>query len=94
MRKSKRARTWIGLSGTRYCERDSCPRRNSNAALAVSLGGTESLVEHPMSMTHADVPPEDLERNGVTAGLIRMSVGLEHLSDLRRDLRHALSVLD
>lgn len=58
--------------------------------LAVSLGGTESLVEHPMSMTHADVPPADLERNGVTAGLIRMSVGLEHLSDLRRDLAHAL----
>jgi methionine-gamma-lyase len=58
--------------------------------LAVSLGGTESLVEHPMSMTHADVPPAELLRNGVTAGLIRMSVGLEHLSDLRRDLLHAL----
>jgi methionine-gamma-lyase len=58
--------------------------------LAVSLGGTESLVEHPMSMTHSDVPPADLERNGVTAGLIRMSVGLEHLSDLRRDVLHAL----
>ncbi len=58
--------------------------------LAVSLGGTESLVEHPMAMTHADVPPEELERYGVTDGLIRMSVGLEHLSDLRRDLLHAL----
>ncbi len=58
--------------------------------LAVSLGGTESLVEHPMRMTHADVPPEDLARHGVTAGLIRMSVGLEHLSDLKRDLLHAL----
>ena len=58
--------------------------------LAVSLGGTESLVEHPMSMTHADVPPADLEALGVTAGMIRMSVGLEHLSDLRRDLEHAL----
>ena len=50
--------------------------------LAVSLGGTDSLVEHPMSMTHADVPREELEANGVTEGLIRMSVGLEHLSDL------------
>lgn len=59
--------------------------------LAVSLGGTESLVEHPMRMTHADVPPEDLERHGVTPGMIRMSVGLEHLSDLVRDLSHALA---
>lgn len=58
--------------------------------LAVSLGGTESLVEHPMSMTHADVPPADLEALGVTSGMIRVSVGLEHLSDLKRDLRHAL----
>jgi methionine-gamma-lyase len=60
------------------------------ARLAVSLGGTETLVEHPMSMTHADVPPEELERLGVTAGLIRMSVGLEHLTDLKRDMEHAL----
>ena len=58
--------------------------------LAVSLGGTESLVEHPMAMTHADVPPADLEALGVTAGLIRASVGLEHLSDLKRDLLYAL----
>lgn len=58
--------------------------------LAVSLGGTESLVEHPMSMTHADMPPADLEALGVTAGMIRMSVGIEHLSDLKRDLEHAL----
>ena len=58
--------------------------------LAVSLGGTESLVEHPMRMTHADVPPELLAGFGVTAGMIRMSVGLEHLSDLRRDLLWAL----
>ena len=58
--------------------------------LAVSLGGTETLVEHPMSMTHADVPPALLETFGVTPGLIRMSVGLEHLSDLRRDLKFAL----
>lgn len=59
--------------------------------LAVSLGGTESLVEHPRSMTHSDVAPEENERSGVTPGLIRMSVGLEHLSDLQRDLQYALS---
>jgi methionine-gamma-lyase len=58
--------------------------------LAVSLGGTESLVEHPMTMTHADVPPEQLELHGVSAGLIRMSVGIEHSSDLERDLECAL----
>lgn len=59
--------------------------------LAVSLGGTESLVEHPATMTHSDVPGDVLDRYGVTPGLIRMSVGLEHLSDLRRDLENALS---
>ena len=59
-------------------------------ASATSLGGTESLVEHPMSMTHADVPPDENQASGVTPGLIRMSVGIEHLSDLRRDLQHAL----
>lgn len=58
--------------------------------LAVSLGGTESLVEHPMTMTHSDVPHEQLEHFGVSPGLIRMSVGLEHLSDLKRDLETAL----
>ncbi len=60
------------------------------ARLAVSLGGTETLVEHPMTMTHADVPNDELEAHGVSAGLIRISVGLEHLSDLKTDLLHAL----
>lgn len=58
--------------------------------LAVSLGGTESLVEHPMSMTHSDVPPELLGTYGVNPGLIRMSVGLEHAADLEYDLERAL----
>ncbi len=61
--------------------------------LAVSLGGTESLVEHPRSMTHADVAAAELEAIGVTEGMIRMSVGIEHLSDLKRDLTHALAIL-
>jgi len=60
--------------------------------LAVSLGGTESLVEHPMSMTHSDVPREELERVGVKPGLIRLSIGLEHLADLKRDILHALEL--
>ena len=59
--------------------------------LAVSLGGTESLVQHPASMTHSDVPVELQADFGILPGQIRMSVGLEHISDLRRDLRHALA---
>ncbi len=62
------------------------------ARLAVSLGGTESLVEHPASMTHSDVPPEMQAEFGISSGLIRMSVGIEHLSDLQRDLVHALEI--
>jgi methionine-gamma-lyase len=58
--------------------------------LAVSLGGTESLVEHPMTMTHSDIPREELEAINVTPGLIRMSVGVEHEDDLLADLAQAL----
>ncbi len=61
--------------------------------LAVSLGGTESLVQHPASMTHSDVPVEIKNRSGVTPGLIRMSVGIEHEEDLIDDVEQALSVL-
>ncbi len=59
--------------------------------LAVSLGGTESLAEHPASMTHADVSDEEKQRDGVTAGLIRLSVGVEHPDDLILDLEQALA---
>lgn len=58
--------------------------------LAVSLGGTESLAEHPASMTHADVSPQQKQRLGITDGMIRLSVGVEHPEDLIADLRHAL----
>jgi methionine-gamma-lyase len=61
--------------------------------LAVSLGGTESLAEHPGSMTHSDVPAEDQSRMGISDGLIRLSVGLEHPEDLIADLRQALSTI-
>ena len=60
------------------------------AKLAVSLGGTESLVEHPASMTHADVSKADQARYGITPGLIRLSVGVEHYEDLIADLAQAL----
>ena len=58
--------------------------------LAVSLGGTESLAEHPASMTHADVPKDVQLRYGITPGLIRLSVGVEHYDDLIADLAQAL----
>jgi methionine-gamma-lyase len=58
--------------------------------LAVSLGGTETLIEHPRSMTHSDMPTEELDRCGITEGLIRLSVGLESPDDIIRDLFHAL----
>ncbi|HLJ67118.1 MAG TPA: cystathionine gamma-synthase family protein [Chloroflexota bacterium] len=62
--------------------------------LAVSLGGTESLAEHPATMTHADVPPEEKTRTGVTPQLIRLSIGVEHPQDLIRDLEQALDTID
>ena len=58
--------------------------------LAVSLGGTESLAEHPGTMTHADVPPEVQRRLGIVPGLIRLSVGVEHFEDIVADLAQAL----
>ena len=58
--------------------------------LAVSLGSTESLAEHPASMTHAGVTPEEKERTGITEGLVRLSIGLENANDLIADLENAL----
>ncbi len=59
-------------------------------ALAESLGGVESLVNHPATMTHASIPRELREARGVDDGLIRLSVGIEDAADLRADLAHAL----
>jgi methionine-gamma-lyase len=58
--------------------------------LAVSLGGTESLMEHPFSMTHADVPDDVKLRLGVTESMLRISVGIENVQDIIADLRQAL----
>ena len=58
--------------------------------LAESLGGVESLVAHPASMTHASMTPEARQRAGISNDLIRLSVGLEDLHDLRSDLAQAL----
>jgi len=58
--------------------------------LAVSLGGTESLAEHPQTMTHADVPYEDKKVMHITEKLIRLSIGVEHYDDLIADIQQAL----
>jgi cystathionine gamma-lyase len=59
--------------------------------LAESLGGVESLVNHPAIMTHASVPPETRERLGISDALIRLSVGIEDCDDLVADLEQALA---
>lgn len=59
-------------------------------ALAESLGGVESLINHPASMTHASIPREERIRNGLTDSLIRLSVGVEDIDDLIEDLKQAL----
>ena len=58
-------------------------------ACAESLGGVESLIEHPASMTHASIPVEQRTALGISDGLIRLSVGIEHIDDLRADLSQA-----
>ncbi len=58
--------------------------------LAESLGGIESLIEHPAIMTHATIPPETRARLGIDDGLVRLSVGIENLEDLKDDLANAL----
>ena len=63
------------------------------ATLAESLGGVESLIEHPGIMTHASVPPERRRELGVDDSLVRFSVGVEDVEDLRRDLNQALKGL-
>jgi len=59
-------------------------------ALAESLGGVESLIEHPAIMTHASIPPANRKQLGISDGLIRLSVGVEDVSDLRAELENAL----
>ncbi len=68
----------------RFCE------RTRIFTLAESLGGVESLVNHPAIMTHASVPPEKRQRLGITDSLVRLSVGVEDVDDLRADLDGAL----
>jgi cystathionine gamma-lyase len=69
----------------RFCE------RTELFTLAESLGGVESLVNHPAIMTHASIPPDRREQLGLFDNLVRLSVGVEDVEDLRRDLANALA---
>jgi cystathionine beta-lyase/cystathionine gamma-synthase len=62
-------------------------------SLAESLGGVETLISHPATMTHASVPAEDRQRLGITDGLVRISVGIEDVEDIIADLNAALTAM-
>lgn len=63
-------------------------------SIAVSLGDAESLIQHPASMTHSPYTPEERQEAGISDGLIRISVGLEHVNDLITDLKESLFKLE
>jgi len=63
------------------------------ALLAVSLGGIETLIQHPASMTHSKLSEEERLEAGITDGLVRLSVGIEDVDDIIADLSHALSLV-
>ena len=62
-------------------------------SLAESLGGVETLISHPATMTHASVPVERRARIGITDGLVRISAGIEDVDDLLADLDQALAAV-
>ena len=62
-------------------------------SLGESLGGVETLISHPATMTHASIPEEERNRLGVTPGLVRISVGIEDVEDILADLDQALEAV-
>ena len=64
--------------------------RTNVFSLAESLGGVESLINHPATMTHASIPKEERDKAGVTDSLLRLSVGIEDVEDLIEDLKQAI----
>ena len=62
-------------------------------SLAVSLGDTETLIQHPASMTHSPYTPEERAASDISEGLVRLSVGLENVEDIIADLKHGLDSL-
>ena len=80
----------ITLKGDRMQDALTILTKTHLFSLAESLGGVESLIGHPASMTHASIPKEEREKSGVTDSLIRLSVGIEDVDDLILDLSQAL----
>ena len=66
--------------------------RYKTFCIAESLGGVESLINHPATMTHASIPREERIKNGLSDSFIRLSVGLEDIDDLMEDLKQALEL--
>ena len=81
------------LKGNKLKDAQAVFRRLKLFSLAESLGGVESLIGHPATMTHATIPKEIREKSGIVDSLIRLSVGLEDSEDLIHDLRQALEIL-
>ena len=79
------------FSGNMYSDVVKFTKKLKVFTLAESLGGVESLVNHPATMTHASMPKNDRERNGITESLIRLSVGIEDSADLINDLDKAIN---
>ena len=67
--------------------------RNKVFTLAESLGGVESLIGHPVTMSHGSIPEERRKDLGITDNLIRLSVGVECVDDLLNDMDHALKAI-
>ena len=69
-------------------------RKVEICSLAESLGGVETLISHPASMTHAAIGEEGRRKLGITDGLVRISVGIEDVEDIVADLEQALTVFE
>jgi O-succinylhomoserine sulfhydrylase len=62
-------------------------------SITANLGDVKTTITHPSSTTHSRITPEERERAGITEGLLRISVGLEHVEDLREDLTRGLAAV-
>lgn len=81
----------FSLVGNKMDDAHEIVKRVKVFALAESLGGVESLIGHPATMTHAAIPKEEREKSGIVDSLIRLSVGIEDAEDLINDLKQALN---
>jgi cystathionine beta-lyase len=83
----------FSLKGDRFEDASTLAQNVHVFSLAESLGGVESLLGHPASMTHASIPKPERERSGITDSLLRLSVGIEDAEDLIEDLTNALNAI-